>query len=411
MRRSKLTAVFVKTVSTAGLYADGGNLYLQAGENRTSSWLFRYMLNGKARAMGLGSARDVTLAQAREKAAVYRSQLAEGIDPIEARNAKRIGAQIEVARAITFRHCAERFIAAHEAGWKSLKHREQWSASLELHVYPTVGALPVSAIDTTLVMQMLEPLWSKRPLTAERIRGRIERVLSWAKVRGYRQGENPALWRGHLDQLLPAARKVARVKHHPALPYKQVNTFVTALRKKPWLASPCIELLILTATRSGEARGARWHEINLGEKTWTIPASRMKGNREHRVPLSDRAVELLRELPREAGADLVFTGGREGEPLHDRTLALTLSRLNYAHITIHGFRSTFRDWAAELTDYPREVAEAALAHITADRVEAAYRRSDLFEKRRRLMEEWGRYCTEISTNQAQVVPTSAQAVP
>jgi integrase len=343
--------------------------------------------------MGLGSAKDVTLAQARQKAAECRSQLAEGIDPIEARNTARKGAQLEIARAVTFCHCAERYIAAHAAGWKSPKHREQWESSLKRHVFPALGELAVSSIDTGLVMKVLEPIWCKRPQTAERLRGRIERILSWAKVRGYRQGENPALWRGHLDQLLPAARKLATIKHHPALPYRDVNAFLSALREKDWLASPCIEFLVLTVARSGEARGARWEEIDLVSKTWTIPAARMKGNREHRVPLSERAIELLRTQPRFASEGLVFAGGRLNEPLHDRTLSQTLRRLNYRHITVHGFRSSFRDWAAEQTNFPREVAEAALAHVNADRVEAAYRRSDLFERRRRLMEEWATYCS------------------
>jgi integrase len=215
--------------------------------------------------------------------------------------------------------------AAHEASWKSQKHREQWGASLELHVYPIFDAVSVSAIDTDLVMQVLEPLWHKRPKTAERIRGRIERILSWAKVRGYRHGENPALWRGHLDQLLPASRKISNTRHHAALPYQQMGIFLSKLRKTQWPATSCIEFLVLTAARSGEARGARWEEIDVPTKTWIIPAARMKGNREHRVPLSDRAIELLLALPRFPADNLVFGGGKEGEALHDRC-----SRLPYA---------------------------------------------------------------------------------
>jgi integrase len=396
MRWSRLTAMSVKALSTPGRYGDGGNLFLQVSRGGTKSWLFRYMRNGQARAMGLGSARVVMLARAREKAAACRSQLADDIDPIEARRAARVAAQRDLTASITFRYCAERYIAAHEAAWKSQKHREQWRASLELHVYPIFDAVAVSAIDTDLVMQVLEPVWNKRPKTAERIRGRIERILSWAKVRGYRHGENPALWRGHLDQLLPATRKISHIRHHAALPYQQVGIFLSKLRESQWLATSCIEFLVLTAARSGEARGARWEEIDLPTKTWIIPAFRMKGNREHRVPLSDRAIELLLALPRLSTDSLVFSGGNEGEALHDRTLTLTLRRLNYEHITIHGFRSTFRDWAAEQTHYPREVAEAALAHVNVDRVEAAYRRSDLFEMRRQLMSQWATYCDETA---------------
>jgi integrase len=392
MRWSKLTAMRVKSISTPGRYADGGNLFLQVSRVGTKSWLFRYMRNGQARAMGLGSVKVLSLARARAKATACRSQLADDIDPIEARRAARKSAQQYLSRTVSFRHCAERYIAAHEAAWKSQKHREQWGASLELHVYPIFDAVAVSAIDTNLVMQVLEPLWNKRPKTAERIRGRIERILSWAKVRGYRHGENPALWRGHLDQLLPATRKISNIRHHAALPYQHIGTFLAKLRQTQWLATSCIEFLVLTAARSGEARGARWEEIDLPAKTWIIPASRMKSNREHRVPLSDRATELLLALPRFSTDNLVFGGGNEGEALHDRTLTLTLRRLNYGHITIHGFRSTFRDWAAEQTSYPREVAEAALAHVNADRVEAAYRRSDLFDLRRQLMAQWAVYC-------------------
>ncbi len=322
MSRSNLSAVFVKTVSTPGRYGDGGNLWLQVSKRQgriaelkagtslvTKCWLFRYMRNGKQRSMGLGSATVVTLAQAREKATACSLQLAEGIDPIDARQVLRQGKKLTQARTVTFKHCAEKYIAAHEAGWKSPKHRSQWDQSLELHVYPILGDLSVFAIDTGLVMQVLEPIWSKRPKTADRIRGRIERILSYAKVRGFREGDNPAQWRGHLDQLLPPIRRVATLRHHPALPYQEIYQFLLKLREREWLSSPCIEFLILTVTRSGEARGARWDEIDLSSKIWTIPASRMKGNREHRIPLSARAVELLADLPRIPGESLVFIGG------------------------------------------------------------------------------------------------------
>jgi integrase len=252
-------------------------------------------------------------------------------------------------------------------------------------------------------MQVLEPIWVRRPLTGDRIRSRIERVLNWAKVRGYRDGQNPATWRGHLDQLLPAARKLVKVKHHPALPYHEIYEFLELLRKQQWLAARCIEFLIHTATRSQEARGAKWQEIDFKGKVWTIPPSRMKGNREHRVPLSDHVIDLLRELPKSPGKDLIFPGGKPSDPLHDRTLSQSLGRLNYGHVTIHGFRSSFRDWSAEQTNHPREVAEAALAHINADKTEAAYRRSDLFEKRRRLMEAWSEYCNREPQSEGTVV--------
>jgi integrase len=331
--------------------------------------------------------------------------LAEGVDPLVERKRQRMGAQLASTRAITFRQCAEAYVKAHEAGWRTAKYAKTgWHDVFRLHVYPHIGDVAVSDVDTGLVLQVLEPIWSKKARTASALRGQIESVLSWAKVRGYRQGENPALWRGHLKHLLPAPRKVATVKHHPALPYEKVSEFLGKLRKDTAVCSRGIEFVVLTAARSGEVRGAKWDEIDLTSKTWTIPAARMKSRCEHRVPLSDPVIALLQALPRLVGNDFVFPGQYNNQPMDARTLTMTLKRIGYRHITIHGFRSTFRDWAAEQTNYPREVAEAALAHVLENKTEAAYRRSDLFEKRRRVMEEWARYCTRPAPAEGKVVP-------
>ena len=390
MRNAKpLTAVAVGKLKKPGRYAVGDGACLQIATGGTKSWLFRYKRDGKARHMGLGPYSLLTLAEAREKARQARRALLEGIDPLEAKAARRARARLDAARGMTFRQCAERMIASHEAAWKNPKHRAQWKATLATYAYPVFGDLSVSAIDTVLVQKVLDPIWSTKTETAGRVRGRMEAVLDWAKVRGYREGENPARWRGHLDKLLPNRRKVRAVKNHAALPYSKLPAFMAELRERTGVSAKALEFAILTAARTSEVIGATWSEIDLRSGVWTIPAHRMKAGKEHRVPLTDRALEILRSLPREG--DFVFMGGRAGKPLSNMAL-LELMRGMKPGFVPHGFRSTFRDWAADTTAYPSEVVEMALAHAIESKVEAAYRRGDLFEKRRRLMADWARFC-------------------
>jgi integrase len=377
----RLSSLKVMRAREPGMLADGDGLYLQVTRS-----------NGKSREMGLGSLKAVGLASARLKAAECRALLADGIDPIAARDTKLAQQAVEDARAITFDHCADAFIKAHSSGWKNKKHVAQWKATLRTYVSPVFGSLPVQAVDVALVMKVLEPIWTTTPETAARVRGRVESVLNWAKARGYRTGENPALWKGHLDNLLPARKKIADVKHHAALPFDQTTKFIDALRQVDGVASLALEFAILTAGRTGEIIGARWNEIDLAANVWTVPASRMKGGREHRVPLSAAALAILNKVSTGNPEDFVFVG-RKKSPLSNMALLMLLRRMGRNQLTVHGFRSTFRDWAAERTNFQSEVAEAALGHTVGDKVEAAYRRGDFFEKRRRLMEAWGKFAT------------------
>ena len=404
----KLSATKVTRLTTPGRHGDGGGLWLQVAAGGSRSWLFRFMRDGKAREMGLGSVSTVTLAEARERAREARKALSEGIDPIAAREARRGAAKAEAARAMTFRAAASAYIDAHRPGWKSAKHADQWGATLETYAYPTIGALPVATVDVALGLKCLEPIWSAKPETAGRVRGRIEAVLDWAAARGHRTGDNPARWKGHLEALLPARSKVARVRHHAALPYAEMPAFMADLRKRGDLGALCLEFTILTASRTGEAIGARLPEFDIDAALWTVPAERMKGGREHRVPLSARAVEIIRSVPRDATGDFVFPGAKEGKALSNMTMLATLRRMGRDDLTVHGFRSTFRDWAAEQTAFPAEVAEMALAHAVGDKVEAAYRRGDLFEKRRRLAEAWATYCSSARRADGAIVPLRQQ---
>jgi integrase len=313
---------------------------------------------------------------------------------------------LEAGRAVTFRHCAEAYIASHEAGWRNEKHAAQWSATLATYAEPIIGGLSVQSIDTAEVMRVLEPMWAKKSETASRLRGRVEAVLDWAKVRGYRQGENPARWRGHLDKLLPARSKVRKVKHHAALPYDELPEFITALREQEGDAARGLEFTVLTAARTGETLGATWGEIDLAQKVWIIPGERMKAGKEHRVPLSARAIEILKGVnPERASPDVtLFQGGKAGKPLSSIAMGRTLRRMHRGDLTVHGFRSSFRDWAAEWTNFPSEVAEMALARSLGDKVEAAYRRGDLFERRRRMMDDWAKHCAgRVRASTAKVV--------
>jgi integrase len=388
----RLSAVKVANLKQPGYYADGGCLYLRIAPGGSKGWIFRFGLAGKMRDAGLGAFPTVSLVKARKQAEAYRQFVAAGVDPIEQRHEEREAARIASAKAMTFEQCTKAFIESHEAGWRNSEHRSQWRSTLATYVFPVMGNLPVEAIDTALVLKALEPIWTKKSETASRVRGRIEAVLNWAKVRGHRQGENPAQWRGHLDQLLPAKRKVRRVEHHTALPYREIGTLMAKLRAETSTSARALEFMILTATRRGESLGARWEEIDLDQRMWTIPAGRMKAGREHRVPLSARAITILEEMSTLKQNEFVFPGTKQGRSLSRGTPERLLRRLN-VDVTSHGFRSSFRDWAAEATNFPREAAELALAHAVGDTVERAYQRSDLLEKRRQLMDEWSAYCT------------------
>ncbi len=392
----RLSAKAVAKQKHAGYFGDGGGLYLQVTPSGAKSWIFRYTLNGRAREMGLGSVRVVTLAEARHKAQQERKLLVEKIDPIENRNAHRTAQALDKARQITFGECAQKYIEAHRAGWRNEKHAYQWGLSFSETYCGRINALPVTDVDTPLVLEVLEPIWNTKTETATRLRARIERVLDWATTRGYREGENPARWRGHLQNLLSMRKKRDRVKHHPALPYEQIGAFIEALRAQGGTAARALEFTILTAARTGEVINARFEEFDLNKAVWTVPAARMKSGREHRVPLSPRTVEIVR-AQLDQGADYLFPGAREGKPLSNMAMLMLLKkRLGRGDLTVHGFRSTFRDWTAERTSYPREVCEMALAHTIGDQTEASYRRGDLFDKRRKLMAEWAEHCERLS---------------
>jgi len=379
---------------------DGGGLYLRVSESGSRSWVFRFQLDGKRRDMGLGPYPDVSLAEARRRALEHRNQRRDGIDPIIAKAAQRQAQRLADAKGKTFREAAEEFIRRKEVGWRSSKHRQKWRNSVAADVYPVLGDLPVAAIDTGLVLKVIEPLWAEKPETAGRIRGRIEAVLDAATARGYREGPNPAQWKGNLAHILPARGKVRKVEHLAALPFDQMPAFLFALQRQGGVAARAIEFVSLTAVRLGEALGATWGEIDLGAKVWTVPAERMKASKEHRVPLSDAALAVLKRMRSFAltadgglnSAAPVFPGIRPSMPLSGSAIWMLLRRMGRNDLTTHGLRSTFRDWAAERTADPRDVVEMALAHAIGNKVEAAYRRGDLFEKRRQLMQAWAQFC-------------------
>lgn len=396
-----LTDRQIRQANQVGVLIDGLGLRLKisaTGNGALSKrWALRYTSpDGRRRETGLGGFPEVSLSEARKRAAGLRQDVRAGIDPLAARTNAREARIIEAARSLSFADCAARYITAHEVSWRNPKHRQQWSNTLSAYAFPVFGALPVDQVDQAMVMNALDPIWTVKPETASRLRGRIEAILDWASVRGYRKGDNPARWRGHLEKALPARAKTRRIEHHAAVRFSEMPCFWAALAAREGNGADCLKFLVLTAVRSGEARGARWGEIDVGERVWTIPAARMKGGREHRVPLSDPALAVLearRALSRYrlGTADLVFESDlRAGAALSDMTLGAVLKRMGRSE-TVHGFRSSFRDWAAERTAFPREVAEQALAHTIGDKVEAAYRRGDLFEKRQRLMAGWAQF--------------------
>lgn len=389
---NRLSAPAVKNAKP-GRHGDGGNLYLLVKPDGRKTWMFRYRdkLTGKSRDKGLGAAWDISLPEARERAAEQRRMLRDGNDPIDTAADAKKKARADVARQMTFGRCSELYIEAHKAGWRNLKHAGQWDATLRTYC-ASIWATDVATVDTAAVMRCLDPIWTTKTETASRVRGRIESVLAWATVRKYRTGDNPAAWRNHLDQLLPKRSKVQKVEHRTALPYVDLADFVSQLRLRSGLAAKVLELQILTATRPGEVAGALWEEFDLDGKLWTIPDERMKAGKEHRVPLSSAAVKLLRSLP--MVSPFVFPGVK-GRSL-TTAAAMALLKGMQVDVTAHGFRSTFRDWAGETTKHPREVIEAAMAHRLKDAAEAAYQRGDLLQRRAKLMADWASFCGTVA---------------
>ena len=404
LNRLSVKAVAAKRLR--GYYADGGGLYLQVSAEGTKSWAFRFTLAGNTREMGLGSINDFTLLEARGRATDCRKLLADRIDPIEARKQERVILARKAASRKTFDECATAYIKSHRAGWKNAKHCEQWTTTLGADYCGKILSLPVADIDKAQVIEVLRPIWDERRETAVRLRGRIEKVLDYATALKYREGANPARWRGNLDHLLARDDRRKRIEHHAAMPFEQVGAFMDAMRAQEGTAARALEL---TVGRTNEVIGAKPAEFDLDAKIWTVPAERMKAGREHRVPLTPRAVEIVREMLKKEG-DFIFPGRRTGTGLSNMAMLLLLRRMDQADITVHGFRSSFRDWASERTSYPREVCEMALAHAVSDQVEAAYRRGDLFEKRRRLMGEWAKHCDTV-TRPAKVIAITRQQTP
>jgi integrase len=423
-----------------GVHSDGGGLYLQVTESKrqgkepgtakySKSWIFRYRCACREREMGLGSLKTISLKEAREAAEQCRKLLREGKDPIVVRKAEMAAKQVETAKSVTFEWCAVQYMAAHEAGWRNAKHRQQWHSTLSTYVYPIIGKLPVATIDTGLVMKIMTPIWTDKNETASRVRGRLEVILDWAKVNGHRAGENPARWKGHLAHLLPARSKVHKAEHLPALPWERMPEFMRQLRQQEGLAAKCLEFTILTGARSGESRGIPWEgEINTVDKLWIVPGRRMKLGQEHRVPLTARALAIIECMRSVRQNDYLFPGDKANDPLSDMALIEVIRRMNQAQrkaglpqwvdpkqgnkeVVPHGFRSTFRDWVDEATAFADWLAEAALAHAKGDKVEAAYKRGDALAKRRKLMEAWAEYCGAPDTLADSPAPPADNIVP
>lgn len=403
-------AIQVARLTEPGMHFVGGvdGLALQVLPSGGRSWILRMTVGSKRRDMGLGGFPDVPLSQAREAARQARAKVRAGIDPIEQARANASYLKASQAAALTFEQCALKYIESQEAKWDNPKSPIQWRNSLKTYAYPHMGSLLVRDVDLPHVLAALEPIWKTKTETASRVRSRIEAVLDYAKARKYRLGDNPAAWRGHLDKILPAPGKVTKTEHYSAVPFDDVGEFMEKLRKAEGTGAKALELLILTAARSGEVRGATWAEIDLDAGLWVVPAERMKAKKEHRKPLSKAAIELLRALPRIAGTEYVFPAPRKGM-ISDATMGAVLERMKVDAVP-HGFRSTFRDWAAERTSYPGEMAEMALAHTVSDKVEAAYRRGDLYMKRVKMMEDWAKFCAVPRTKGVVIdLPMSKQA--
>jgi integrase len=400
----RLSAVRVRTLKQPGYFNDGGNLYFRVAPGGTTGWIFRWSANGKTRDMGLGAYPQISLAAARKHAEECRALVQRGLDPIEQRRAQRGAQRVAEAKLLTFDDAVRLYIKDNESGWRSPKHRMQWGKTLADYASPVFGKLPVSAVDDGLVLRALKPIWNDKPDTASRVRGRIESVLNWARVHGYRTGENPARWKGHLDQVLPKKSEIRPAENFPAMHHRQVGAFMARLRERSDIAARCLEFLVLTAARSGEARGARFTEIDRDAAVWVIPPERHKTGKKtrlaHRVPLSPRALAIVEEM-RACGGQYVFPG-RSDRPLSTGALLMLLERMNRGDVTAHGFRATFRTWVSEETSFPTDVAEAALGHVNGTKVEQAYVRGTMFDKRRKLMEAWATYCA--NTGSGDVVP-------
>jgi integrase len=389
-----LTAKRVERTKQPGRYRDGivPGLLLQITESGAKSWVLRYELNGREHMMGIGPVKAFNLKEARERARSARQLLADGVDPLAAKHAAKAAAKAAAAKALSFREAAQRYFDQHEKKWTNASHRDQFLASLRSYAFPHIGGMDVATIGLADVLRCIEPHWTTKSITADRVRNRIESVLDWCVVRGHRPpGTNPARWRGHLDQVLPAARQVAPKVHHKALPYPALPAFMADLRQREDVAALALQFLIVTAARTGEVIHAKWDEIDFATATWTIPAARMKARREHRVPLSQAAVDLLRKAPREAGNEQIFIGPKPGLGLGGMTLSRLMKRMGRDE-TVHGFRSAFSDWAHESTAHPNHAIELSLAHNVGTEVERAYRRKDMLAKRVRLMADWARYC-------------------
>jgi integrase len=378
-----------------GLYSDGGGLCLQVSSYNTKAWVFRYMIAGRPRKMGLGDFELVSLKKAREKRSAAYALVKDGIDPIDERAARLSAQAAEKAKGLTFKECAEGYIEAHKAGWKNVKHAAQWTATLETYAYPIIGKLQVQDIETVHIEKILRPIWNEKTETASRVRGRIEKVLDRAKALGLRSGDNPARWTGHLSELFPAKSQVAPVEHHPAMPYAELPAFMAKLRAKEGVSARALEFTILTASRTGDTIGATRKELNERDSLWTVPKERVKGKRgarkkDHVIPLSKAA---LAALDAEEG-DYLFPGGKEGAGLSNAAMSELLKGMGYSpdYATVHGFRSTFKDWCSDMTSFPNEMSEVALSHTVSDKVEAAYRRGNMVERRRQMMEAWAKYC-------------------
>jgi integrase len=390
----RLSAISIARAKTPGYLPDGGGLYLQVTATDARSWIFRFALAGRRREMGLGPFPSIGLATARKLAASARALAKAGQDPIAARDAERARQRLEMSRGVTWDAAVAQFLDGHERTWRNPKHRQQWRNTLATYAAPVLGGLSVAAIGTPEVVKVLDPIWQEKPETAFRVRGRIERILDWAKVRGYRTGENPALWRGHLDKVFPARAKVRKVEHHAAVPIDAMAAVYARLCKAEGVGAKALRFVILTATRPGETTGSQWPEIDLKAAVWTIPPERMKAGREHRVTLSREALAILRELAELRTGRRIFPGHRTGRPLSLTSLSKALKAAGGGNATVHGFRSTFKDWAAERTTFAGEVSEMALSHAIGDKVEAAYRRGELLKKRAALMEQWATFlCT------------------
>lgn len=392
---NRLTALAIGKLVDPGYYADGGGLYLQISASGSRSWIYRFSLMGRAREMGLGPLSTVSLAAARKEAAECRSLVKQRIDPIDARDRHVIERTTEV---VTFREAAESFIKARESTWNNKKHAKQWTSTMNAYAYPVIGDVAVGDITTEMIVRIIQPIWTKKGETARRVRGRIKAILDAETVLGHRSGENPARYSDHLDRVLPKVKKRQQIKHHPALPWEDMPAFIKELAGRPKRAARALHLLILTATRTNEIQFAKVGEFDLTAKVWTIPAERMKMKVEHRVPLSEEAVRVVRDAMTRAKDGWLFPGYKPGKPLSNMAMLLLLRRMDRADITVHGFRSTFRDWVADCTDYPNELAEKALAHTVKSETERAYRRRDMLERRRQMMEDWARYCMEGNGN-------------